>query len=75
MTKWQGNITQQQYNVSDAILDAETERYLTEVEQEGITKEQDEEIMKIKQRQVREWDKKQENTFSLNPSQQILLNP
>ena len=31
---------------------AETERYLSEVEQEGITKEQDDEIMKIKQRQV-----------------------
>ena len=40
------------YNVLDAIMDAETERYLSEVEQEGITKEQDEEIMKIKQRQV-----------------------
>ena len=33
-------------------MDAETERYLTEVDQERITKEQDEEIMKIKQRQV-----------------------
>merc|ERR1712062_143628 len=36
----------------DAIMDAETERYLTEVDQERITKEQDEEIMKIKQRQI-----------------------
>ena len=33
-------------------MDAETERYLTEMDQERITKEQDEEIMKIKQRQV-----------------------
>ena len=30
-------------------MDAETERYLTDVDQERITKEQDEEIMKIKQ--------------------------
>ena len=40
-------------NYFDAVKDQDIERYLNEVEIEGITKEQDEEIMKIKQRQVR----------------------
>ena len=51
--QWNDNVQWQGWwNVLDAIMDAETERYLSEVEQEGITKEQDEEIMKLKQRQV-----------------------